>query len=64
MDTKTPSKRIRWKILGGPKEWLKTEISFDLIPSKEETIIHFSHENWSSPTDFMARCNTKWAFFC
>jgi len=39
------SKRVCWKILEGPKEWLGTEISFDLIPSEEETIIHFSHNN-------------------
>ncbi len=59
----SPSKRICWKILEGPKEWLETEISFDLIPSEEETTVHFSHQNWSVLTDFMAQCNTKWAVF-
>lgn len=56
-------KKVCWKIVEGPQEWLGTEILFNLIPSEEETIIHFSHKNWTSSTDFMAQCNTKWAVF-
>lgn len=58
-----PHKKVCWRILEGPEEWVGTEISFDLIPSNEETLIRFSHRNWSSSTDFMAQCNTKWAVF-
>ncbi|MDX6258562.1 MAG: hypothetical protein QOH84_250, partial [Kribbellaceae bacterium] len=26
-------------------------------------IIHFKHEGWKEPVEFMSHCSTKWAIF-
>lgn len=58
-----PGKKVHWKILEGPEEWRGTEITFDIDPQENETLVHFSHKNWGGYTDFMSQCNTKWAVF-
>ncbi len=59
----TPGQRIRWKCTRGPKEWMDTEVTFDLKPTEEQTFVLFKHANWKEPVEFMHHCSTKWATF-
>jgi hypothetical protein len=58
-----PGKRVRWQCVGGPKEWLGTEVSFQLVVKKNQTFILFKHADWKEPVEFMYHCSTKWATF-
>jgi uncharacterized protein YndB with AHSA1/START domain len=58
-----PNKSVRWKCVRGPKDWLGTEVIFQLKPAREQTIVLFTHANWKKPVEFMYHCSTKWAVF-
>ena len=58
-----PSKRVQWKCMSGPKEWVGTEITFDLKQENDFTIVLFGHRNWKESSEFTAHCSTKWAVF-
>jgi uncharacterized protein YndB with AHSA1/START domain len=58
-----PNKVVKWKCLSGPKEWVGTDLTFQLKAGKGETIVLFTHANWKKPGEFMRHCNTKWATF-
>jgi hypothetical protein len=58
-----PAKRVLWQVVDGPKEWVGTTISFDLMQNDDWIIILFKHEGWSEPVEFMHHCSTKWAVF-
>jgi uncharacterized protein YndB with AHSA1/START domain len=58
-----PDKRVRWQCVVGPDEWLGTTLTFELKPNDEETFLVFTHGDWREPSDFMAHCSTKWAYF-
>jgi hypothetical protein len=52
---------VKWKCVGGPKEWLGTELSFGLRFVGGQTIVMFEHAGWKEPVEFMHHCSTKWA---
>jgi hypothetical protein len=54
---------IRWEVVGGPDEWIGTEISFTLSRTDAFTIVLFKHAGWREPVEFMSHCSTKWATF-
>ena len=58
-----PGKLVRWQCVGGPKEWLGTGVSFQLVVKKGQTFILFKHTDWKEPVEFMYHCSTKWATF-
>jgi hypothetical protein len=58
-----PNARIKWVCVKGPKEWMGTEVVFDLIRKKGQTFILFKHAKWKKPVEFMCHCSTKWAVF-
>ncbi len=58
-----PSKLVKWNCVKGPKEWVGTELTFQLKATKHETVVLFTHANWRKPTEFMYHCSTKWATF-
>lgn len=58
-----PSKRVQWKCVNGPKEWVGPEITFDLKQENDITIVLFGHRNWKEVNEFTAHCSTKWAVF-
>jgi uncharacterized protein YndB with AHSA1/START domain len=58
-----PNGRVRWSVIGGPEEWIGTEIDWHLTQSNEYTIILFEHRGWREPVEFMYHCSTKWATF-
>jgi uncharacterized protein YndB with AHSA1/START domain len=58
-----PSKRVSWRVVSGPEEWVGTTIDFDLRQSGDYTIVLFAHQGWTEPGEFMHHCSTKWGSF-
>jgi Activator of Hsp90 ATPase homolog 1-like protein len=58
-----PAKRVLWRVVDGPEEWVGTKISFDLRQNDDWTIVLFKHEGWKEPVEFMHHCSTKWGVF-
>jgi uncharacterized protein YndB with AHSA1/START domain len=58
-----PEKNVRWVCTEGPKEWIGTDITFDLSQQDGQTIIIFGHRNWQGEVEFKAHCSMKWAVF-
>ncbi|MEU8116362.1 SRPBCC domain-containing protein [Micromonospora sp. NPDC048947] len=58
-----PAGRVRWRVVGGPKEWIGTEIGWRLGQRGRYTIVDFTHSAWREPTELMHECSTKWAIF-
>jgi uncharacterized protein YndB with AHSA1/START domain len=58
-----PAGRVRWRVTGGPGEWIGTEIGWRLDQRGDYTIVLFAHEGWREPVEFMHHCSTKWATF-
>ena len=54
---------VKWKCVRGPKEWLGTEITFELKYKNGQTFVIFTHAGWKKPVEFMHHCSTKWATF-
>ena len=59
----TPGARVKWRCVGGPDEWIGTEISFRLQAKEDQTVVLLTHAGWREPVEFMHHCSTKWAVF-
>jgi uncharacterized protein YndB with AHSA1/START domain len=59
----TPGAGVKWRCVGGPDEWIGTEISFRLQAKEDQTVVLFTHAGWREPVEFMHHCSTKWAVF-
>ena|SRR5579859_5585841 len=58
-----PGGQVSWSCVGGADEWIGTHISFDLTAADGETVVLFTHADWRNPTEFMAHCSARWAYF-
>ena len=58
-----PDQKVRWRVTGGPPEWVGTDIEFTLSRQDDYTIVLFAHRKWREEVEFMAHCSTKWATF-
>jgi uncharacterized protein YndB with AHSA1/START domain len=58
-----PSRQVCWSCVGGADEWVGTKLSFTLTPKDDETVVLFTHADWRGPSDFMAHCSARWAYF-
>lgn len=58
-----PDQKVRWRVKGGPAEWVGTDIEFLLSREDDYTIVMFGHRKWREEVPFMAHCSTKWATF-
>jgi len=58
-----PGRFVRWKCVRGPREWLGTEVTFQLQSKQRQTFVLFKHAKWKKPVEFMHHCSTKWATF-
>lgn len=58
-----PGKRVLWRVIGGPEEWVGTKVVWDLKQEGDYVAILFKHEGWKEPSEFMHHCSTKWAAF-
>lgn len=57
------NKRVHWRCISGPPDWLGTEIVFDLSVEEPFTVVMFSHNKWRDQSAIMAHCSMKWATF-
>ncbi len=58
-----PEGQVGWSCVGGADEWVGTKLSFTLTPKDDETVVLFTHADWRDPSDFMAHCSARWAYF-
>jgi uncharacterized protein YndB with AHSA1/START domain len=58
-----PGKRVTWRVVDGPAEWIGTTVDWELRQDGEYTIVLFTHAGWQEPVEFMHHCSTKWATF-
>jgi hypothetical protein len=56
-------RRVRWRVVDGPAEWVGTDIDFAISQSGEYATVLFGHRNWREWDEFMSHCSTKWASF-
>ena len=56
-------RQVNWSCVGGADEWVGTKLSFTLTPKDDETGVLFTHAGWRVPSDFMAHCSARWAYF-
>ncbi len=58
-----PNKKVHWRFVSGPKEWIGTDVIFNLSQEDDYTIVLFSHKNWRELVEFTYHCSMKWATF-
>jgi uncharacterized protein YndB with AHSA1/START domain len=58
-----PREIVRWKCVGGPPEWIGTEVTFQLVVKEGQVFVLFKHANWKEAVEFMHHCSTKWGTF-
>ena len=58
-----PQGHVQWNCIDGADEWIGTRLSFDLKEAGADTVVMFSHADWRSPSEFMAHCSARWAYF-
>jgi uncharacterized protein YndB with AHSA1/START domain len=56
-------RHVSWHCVKGADEWVGTKIAFDLTQKDGETVVMFSHADWRDPSEFMAHCSARWAYF-
>jgi len=54
---------VRWRVEGGPEDWIGTEIAFALETQGDGTMLRFRHSGWKEGIDFMGHCSAKWAYY-
>lgn len=58
-----PNKKVHWRFKSGPKEWVETDVIFNLSQEGDYTIVLFGHKNWREAGEFTSHCSMKWAMF-
>jgi hypothetical protein len=58
-----PQKRVEWRCVKGPSDWMDTHIEFMISKNDQETILLFKHSGWREEVEFMYHCSTQWAYF-
>jgi uncharacterized protein YndB with AHSA1/START domain len=58
-----PGEVVKWQCVGGPDEWVGTDLTFRLLQKDRQTFVLFTHAGWRDPVEFMHHCSTKWAMF-
>jgi hypothetical protein len=58
-----PDGHVHWNCVDGADEWIGTTISFDLADKGDETVVMFTHADWRDPSESMAHCSARWAYF-
>ena len=54
---------VKWRCIGGPAEWVNTDVIFRLTEEPDGTVVRFQHLKWKSLDGFLPHCSYKWAFF-
>ncbi len=56
-----PPRSVVWHCLAGPKEWIGTQINFDLLAKAEYTQLNFAHRGWQGMANSLPHYNFEWA---
>ena len=56
-------KKLVWRCVDGPPEWIGTDITFELSEQDGQTIILFGHRHWREAVEATYHCSMKWATF-
>ncbi len=56
-------KYLEWKCHQGEDEWIGTNLTFEIIPNGENSLVKFTHRNWKEITDFYGVCNYHWGLY-
>ncbi len=63
LSEQAPDRRVSWRCMKGPEEWLDTTVTFEIDRGGDETVVTLTHGGWRLPTDFMGQSSTKWAIY-
>lgn len=56
-----PDQRVFWRCIGGPKEWVNTELWWEITQtSPQQCRVDFKHMNWANDEGSFALCNSTW----
>ena len=58
-----PGKRVRWQCVDGAKEWIGTELIFELREEDGMIVLLFAQRGWKEQVEVMHYCSTKWATY-
>jgi hypothetical protein len=58
-----PTKKVEWKCVSGPPEWVDSHIEFEVSEQGNEIVLLFKHSGWRKEVEFMHHCSTQWAYF-
>ena len=56
-------RRFKWQCVNCAKEWIGTELTFDLRQEDHGTIVLFAQRGWKEQVEFMHYCSTKWGTY-
>jgi uncharacterized protein YndB with AHSA1/START domain len=59
----SPSGGVTWSCVEGEDEWVGTKLRFDFTAKGGDTVVLFTHADWREPSEFMAHCSARWAYF-
>jgi len=59
----SPDGHVNWTCIEGEDEWVGTKLAFDLTRKDDQTVVLFTHADWREPSEFMAHCSARWAYF-
>ncbi len=51
---------VVWECVDGDKEWIGTNLSFEMNEKEGTTLLKFSHLNWAGETEFFGFCSHHW----
>ena len=63
IDKLIPDKQVDWTCLKGDKEWINSQLSFDLKREGEFVIVDFRRAGRASQTPMFGQCNYHWALY-
>lgn len=57
-----PAKRVMWRCLAGPPEWIGTDVSFDIEPGEGDGLsVLFTHDGWQTTEESFPFIAYSWA---
>jgi hypothetical protein len=63
-------RRVVWQVLDAyleftedPREWVGTEIVFEIIPAGTETVVRFSHMGLTPEVECYEKCSSAWGYY-
>ncbi len=60
-----PAGHVAWHCVEGADDWVGTTLTFDCRRAEDPatTVVLFTHADWREPSEFMAHCSARWAYF-